>query len=298
MESNNFKPVISVIIVTYNSDHVINNCIDFLSKDLENKMIEVVIVDNGSTDDKYLSKYDKTRGISLYKLKKNIGFCAANNFGYNKISKDSTYVLFLNPDAFVTHNLILNLYNFMEKKESSNIAMCSPLLLRYSLETNQPLEELDSAGIKKKWYGRYFDSYRGKKIKELHNFSKEKNLLICGAFMFCRQKSLKKSLRNGKVWDERFFMWKDDIDLSLHLKEKGWDLKVLPNLYAYHCRGWNKKRSDMSSSGIKLSMKGDWVIHLKRYYQMHTQLIHLIYLTWKSFIVLYELTFRRLLSKN
>ena len=47
--------------------------------------------------------------------------------------------------------------------------------------------------------------------------------------MFCRQKSLKETLRNGKVWDERFFLWKDDIDLSLYLMEKGWNLKVLSN---------------------------------------------------------------------
>ena len=116
--------------------------------------------------------------------------------------------------------------------------------------------------------------------------------------MFCRQKSLKETLRNGKVWDERFFMWKDDIDLSLYLMEKGWNLKVLSNFYAYHCRGWNKKRLDMSSSGIKLSMKGDWVIHLKKFYQTHNQLVHFIYLIFKSFIVFTEITFRKVLLKK
>lgn len=298
MDRVNYKPDISVIIVTYNSNHVIHKCIDFLSNDLNNKIIEIVLIDNGSKDDQYLSEYDNRPGILIHKLKKNIGFCAANNVGYNKISKNSKYVLFLNPDAFVTEGLLQNLYNFMENEDSKNIAICSPLLLRYSLEKNQPLEELDSAGINKKWYGRYYDSYRGKKIGDLKNFSDEKNLLICGAFMFCRQKSLKETLRNGKVWDERFFMWKDDIDLSLYLMEKGWNLKVLSNFYAYHCRGWNKKRLDMSSSGIKLSMKGDWVIHLKKFYQTHNQLVHFIYLIFKSFIVFTEITFRKVLLKK
>tara|TARA_Y100000389_G_C17470052_1_gene529531 strand:+ start:4391 stop:5287 length:897 start_codon:yes stop_codon:yes gene_type:complete len=298
MDSENYKPNISIIIVTYNSNHVIHKCIDFLSKDLNNKIIEIVVIDNGSKDDRYLSEYDERPGISIHKLKRNIGFGAANNVGYNKISKNSKYVLFLNPDAFVTDNLLQNLYNFMENEDSKNIAICSPLLLRYSLEKNRPLEELDSAGIKKKWYGRYYDSYRGKKIEDLYNFSAEKNLLICGAFMFCRQKSLKETLRNGKVWDERIFIYKEDIDLSLYLMEKGWDLKILPDLYAYHCRGWNKKRLDVSSSGIKLSLKGDWIIHFKKFYKTRNQLIHLVYLIFKSFIVFTELTFRKVLLKK
>ena len=49
----------------------------------------------------------------------------------------------------------------------------------------------------------------------------------------------------------------------------------------------------MSSSGIKLSMKGDWVIHLKKFYQTHNQLVHFIYLIFKSLIVFTEITFRK-----
>ena len=55
MDRVNYKPDISVIIVTYNSNHVIHKCIDFLSNDLNNKIIEIVLIDNGSKYDQYLS---------------------------------------------------------------------------------------------------------------------------------------------------------------------------------------------------------------------------------------------------
>ena len=70
MDRVNYKPDISVIIVTYNSNHVIHKCIDFLSNDLNNKIIEIVLIDNGSKDDQYLSEYDNRPGILIHKLKK------------------------------------------------------------------------------------------------------------------------------------------------------------------------------------------------------------------------------------
>ena len=75
------------------------------------------------------------------------------------------------------------------------------------------------------------------------------------------------------------------------------EFKVLSNFYAYHCRGWNKKFRYVFKQH-KLSMKGDWVIHLKKFYQTHNQLVHFIYLIFKSLIVFTEITFRKVLLKK
>ena len=92
----------------------------------------------------------------------------------------------------------------------------------------------------------------------------------------------------------------DDVDLSTRIERHISSLiteKKMPKPI-YFGLTKNKKRLDMSSSGIKLSMKGDWVIHLKKFYQTHNQLVHFIYLIFKSLIVFTEITFRKVLLKK
>ena len=81
-----FRPLVSVIIVTYNSEKFLDKCIKNLLNDLNKNFIEVIIVDNFSENQGYI--YDKKliKGISVYKLNSNMGFSYANNFGYKKIS--------------------------------------------------------------------------------------------------------------------------------------------------------------------------------------------------------------------
>jgi GT2 family glycosyltransferase len=293
-----FRPLASVIIVTYNSEPFLDKCITSLSNDLNDNFVEVIIVDNCSENQGYINNKKLIKGISVYKLNSNMGFSYANNFGYQKISEFSKYVLFLNPDAFVNENLLNNLYSFMEKKDNEKIAICSPLLLSYSINKDKQLETIDSAGISKSWYGKFFDKNQGEKFLYNENQSINKKNLICGAFMFCRKSSLEKNLRNSKVWDEKFFMYKEDIDLSLHLKSNGMDLAILNNYFAYHCRGWIKKRFDVSSFSIKHSLYGDWLILSKNYYPIYNQILHFLYLCIKSIFIYFELLFKAKVIKN
>lgn len=293
-----FTPLVSVIIVTYNSEKFLDKCIKNLLNDLNKNFIEVIIVDNFSENQGYIDDKKLIKGISVYKLNSNMGFSYANNFGYKKISKFSKYVLFLNPDAFVTKNLLKNLYSFMQKKDNEKIAACSPCLVSYSIDRDMPLATIDSTGISKSWYGKFFDKNQGKKFPFTENWSVNKKNLICGAFMFCRKSSLDENLRNSKVWDEKFFMYKEDIDLSLHLKKNGMDLAILNNYFAYHCRGWNKKRFDVSSFSIKNSLYGDWLILSKNYYPIYNQIVHFFYLSIKSIFIYFEMLFKVKANKN
>jgi GT2 family glycosyltransferase len=50
----------------------------------------------------------------------------------------------------------------------------------------------------------------------------------------------------GPVFDPDFFLYKEDIELSLRMRKAGWQLLYDPRLLAYHGRGWNKKRGEMA----------------------------------------------------
>jgi GT2 family glycosyltransferase len=58
--------------------------------------------------------------------------------------------------------------------------------------------------------------------------------------MVCRKEPLDELGNN--VFDEDFFLYKEDIELSLRLRKNGWKLLFDPQLHAFHCRGWNAER--------------------------------------------------------
>lgn len=286
---------ISVIVVTHNSMKFIDKCVSGLEKSLDNGFIELIIVDCKSDDSSYLDNFKNRLGIKLIRLKNNVGFSKGNNLGVSHINNKSKYILFLNPDAFVSDNLLNKIYKKMESQEFQDVAICSPILLGYSVALSRPTGLIDSAGIRRTWYGRYYDFYKGKAVNELLNLGKsEFESLICGAFMFCRKKALLERVKKSSIWDEEFFMYKEDIELSLYLKFKGWRLIVIPEYHAYHCRGWSKNRMSVSEFSISESLKSDWKLVKKSKREIIFKFIDITYLALKTFFVISEIAYRRI----
>lgn len=62
--------------------------------------------------------------------------------------------------------------------------------------------------------------------------------------MLCRAQALDEaSLHPGAIFDASFFMYKEDIDLSLRLRAKGWRIVLAPELLCHHGRGWQGRRT-------------------------------------------------------
>ena len=88
---------VSIVIPNYNGKHFLENCLSAVfAQDIEN--MEVIVVDNGSTDgsQEYLDTYP---GVQVLKMDKNYGFCGAVNAGIK--AADSEYVILLNNDTEV-----------------------------------------------------------------------------------------------------------------------------------------------------------------------------------------------------
>jgi GT2 family glycosyltransferase len=224
-----------------------------------------------------------------------MGFSSGNNIGVAHADKNSDYILFLNPDVFIDNKLLENIFKKMESKEFSDVGISSPVLHGFSNALFQPTLLVDSAGIKKTWYGRYYDFYQGKKVQDFEELNKsEFESLICGAFMFCRKKALIKRIENSSVWDESFFMYKEDIELSLYIKSLGWRSIIFTELAAFHCRGWSKSRSNMSEFSIRESIKSDWILFRKNKLFLNFKIIDFFYLILKTLFVGMEIGYRRL----
>jgi N-acetylglucosaminyl-diphospho-decaprenol L-rhamnosyltransferase len=253
---------VSVVIVAHNCPVQIAKCIASLQEQTR-QPDQLIIVDSGSDQPGYLRAYE---ACALVVYEKNIGFAAANNSGLQLVQPGAHYVLFLNPDAFLTATFLEQAINKMAANGSCGVL--TGQLLGFDFTRDRATGCYDSTGIFHTWYGRWYD--RGQGIKTNPNLYDREEFLpaVCGALMFCRKKALDQiSQRNG-VWDSSFFMYKEDIDLSLRLRKYGWQLLYHPELKAYHGRGW-KKRSQMARHLRLYAARNEWRLHWKERYWKH-----------------------------
>lgn len=226
---------VTAIIVTHNSENCLEKCLDHLYRQ-SHPPSEIIVVDSGSSNKKYLVENSYAKRIHVI-FEENIGFSRANNRGYEQKSSLCDYVLFLNPDTFVEKDFIENA--LVELRDNPRVGVLSGKLHGYNVEQARPTGRLDSTGIFRKIYGRWYDRVRNQ--KDVGRFSKKEEVpALCGALLFCRVKCLEQL--GKKVFNEAFFLYKEDIEFSLRIRKIGWKLLYVPELQAYHCRGWQKRK--------------------------------------------------------
>ena len=134
MDCINKNPKISVIVVTYNSETVIERCVSGLYEGLHSGFIELIIVDNKSDDNFYLRQFENVNGIKLIYKDKNVGFSSGNNIGVTHANVKSDYILFLNPDVFINNLLLKNrFYKKMELKKTQMLQFLHQFYLVFQI---------------------------------------------------------------------------------------------------------------------------------------------------------------------
>ncbi|NIA05568.1 MAG: glycosyltransferase, partial [Proteobacteria bacterium] len=103
---------IAVIIVTHNSEAVIGRCVAALDKQA-GPPVSVIVVDSGSRNQDYLRVFGDRPGFEVLAAG-DIGFSRANNLGYQHLTADVEYVVFLNPDVFVEPDTLLQAVRVMD----------------------------------------------------------------------------------------------------------------------------------------------------------------------------------------
>ena len=212
------KKLISVIIVNWNGKHHLGECLSSLTKQTY-KSFEIIFIDNGSTDESVAFVNRKFPGVKIVELKKNEGFCRANNIGLKHASGD--FIALLNNDTRVEANWLEELVKAMVC--DPKIAICASCMVNYF----QP-ELIDTAG----------DGYDicgvGFKIGNRQAVSKyqEKRDVFGG----CAGAALYRRSMIDKInlFDEDFFAVGEDIDLSFRARLSGFRCVYVPTAIVYH----------------------------------------------------------------
>jgi N-acetylglucosaminyl-diphospho-decaprenol L-rhamnosyltransferase len=234
------RATVGVVTVTYNSSRFF----DMYMASLEAQTYSparVVLVDSGSTDPRFLERSGAYSVPVEIVRQTNVGFCMGSNIGWRRV-REFDYILFLNPDAFPAPDFLEKAVAYMDAHPA--VGMIIPSLIRYDIENRRPLDVIDTTGVIRNWYG-FPERDQSRPVEALQRYTGPNTIpWLCAATVLGRREALNAVIEPGdQLFDESFFMYKDDTDLSWRVRRAGWTLVHHPDLLGYHCRGWQSRRS-------------------------------------------------------
>lgn len=254
--------MLATIIVTHESQQVLPRCIESLHNQTA-PVNKIILVDSGSLDTAYLDAYEHSESIQVFKTD-NIGFSAANNYGFRQLPSSYQFILFLNPDTFLEQGCISSALVTM--RQDPEIGLLSGKLYRFDPDTGKPTGRLDSTGIFRTWYGRWYDRGRGREDTGKYDKPEIDIPAVCGAFMFCRREALEDAALNDRdIFDPGFFLYKEDIELCIRLRKKGWRLLYQPLCIGWHGRGWKSCRRAIPKEIRQMAARNEVLLYTKHH---------------------------------
>lgn len=209
-------PQISVIIVTYNSAKYLPVCLNSLF-DTKYSNLEIIVVDNNSSDDTIPIINSFKEKIVLIRSNKNLGFAEGNNLGIK--SAKGEFVFLINPDTSVDKNIFTNLLKAFDCDLKVAVAQPAVYLMKDPKKLNLTGKVTNFLGFD--WV-RDYQKQTVPERGEIISFSG------CGVMI---KKSI---LQKTNAFDPKYFMYYEDSDLSWRIRLFGFKIMFVPDAIMYH----------------------------------------------------------------
>ncbi len=237
---------LSVIIVSYKSENVIENCINSIDPE-----IEIIVIDNSSNKEMKKKVEAKYQNVRCILSKENLGMGAGNNLGIKNVNKDFAFIL--NPDVVLEKNSIDEI--FAVSKVIDDFAVIAPI-------SNK--SEYPNYTLKK---DHNFDLVKPFKVKSVDGFAMLLNLKRLNQF---------ETFDNHKYFDENIFMYLENDDLCKRLNDLGETIYIVPKSKIMHL---GARATDIKyENEIELSRNWHWLwsrfYYNKKHYGFFTALLN------------------------
>lgn len=264
---------LSVIILSYNTRDITKGSLESLFKAVNDSQpfpVETIVVDNGSTDGS-VEMIKRFRQVKAIFNKKNLGYPRGNNQGLKSAS--GQYILFLNSDVIFGQVDLKKVVSYLDQNKNIGVLTVKVVL------PNGKVDPASHRGFPTLWrsssyflkleklfgripllnrlFGGYHLTYLDlKKVHEIDSPS--------GAFYLCRTEIMKKL----KGFDEDYFMYGEDLDLSYRIKKLGYQVVYYPFFQVTHLKYASGLRKD---GGERRRTKKYFYEAMKIFYKKHYQ---------------------------
>lgn len=230
---------IDIVIVNWNAGLQLKECLESVVACNRGELARIFVVDNGSTD----GSADSVAGlkqVEIISTGENLGFGAACNIGAQ--AGKSPYILFLNPDTRLEAESLSVPLEFMESPENSKVGICG-------------IQLVDDEGTISRSCAQYPTLWRllssalgldklpglkgtGMAMRDWDHSDTRKVDQVMGAFFFCRRRVFE----SCGGFDERFFVYFEEVDVARRSKLTGWDTWFLTEAKAFHAGGGTSRQ--------------------------------------------------------
>lgn len=267
------KPELSVVLVNFNDRAHLGDCLSSLEKGTSGLAAEVILVDNHSQD----GSKDLVRAsfpwVRFIQNEKNLGYAKANNIGI-KASRGE-FILFLNTDTVVPPETLPSL--LAEMKAKSELGAIGPALVHANDEFQV------SFGRKRNFFSEILQKvilnpYYKQVLK--HSSKVREVWWVSGACFFVRRSAVEEA----GLFDENFFLYFEDIDLCVRMRQKGWELIFFPGVRVLHV-------GEATTSRRKFQARLEYRRSQVYFYRKHNSRLSILFLKYylKLYFFLYYL---------
>jgi GT2 family glycosyltransferase len=227
---------IAVVIINWNSYLHSRNCIRLLNESSV-KNFDIILVDNASTDGSGEKLRDEFNDIKFLKTSSNLGFTGGNNIGIQyAFDNQYEYILMLNNDVFVDQKFTYHLKNYLDLHP--DVGAVQPLVYHHPERT-------------KVWNGGgFFNRILGKSFSNREfdgNIHTRQVDWISGCAFMVRSSVLKET----GPFNEKYFAYHEDVDLSFRIRSAGYKLVFIPQSIIYHIGGGSSNSAEKKKEGYQ-----------------------------------------------
>jgi GT2 family glycosyltransferase len=226
---------LSIIIVTWNGKRFASQCLDSLRFYRNNQTVQVVVVDNASSDGTPGMVGQQFPWVNLIRNDSNLGFARANNIGI--AASSGTYICLVNSDVVIPEGCLQRMQAYIVA--NPDVGMIGPQMLCPNGLIGRSYMRFPTV-----WRGfcnalglhrvfRNSGSLSGIMMTDFDNSQTAAVDVLNGWFLMVRRRALEEV----GMLDERFFMYGEDIDWSYRFHKAGWERVYLASARAFHHGG-------------------------------------------------------------
>ena len=245
---------LSVVILNYNVRYFLELCLKSVQEAISTIDGEIIVIDNNSNDKSCKMVKDLFPNVVLIENKENLGFSKGNNQGVSLAKGE--YICILNPDTVLAEDTFIKLLDFAESKENLGSIGCKLIdgsgqfLPESKRNIPSPLISIN------KIFGNPYKYY----ANNLNENEIGKVDVLVGAFMLMKQEVY--NLVKG--FDEDYFMYGEDIDLSYKILQAGFQNYYYGDATVIHYKGESTLKDETYAKHFYHAMKIFYNKHFTR----------------------------------
>lgn len=250
------RPDVSVVVVSFNTRDMLRDCLDTLKGRTDDVSYEILVVDNASKDGSADMIAESFPEAVLIRSDENLGFAGANNRAF-EVAR-GRYIVLLNSDAFVGEGALALSVRRMDEQPQVGLASgrlvgrdgsWQPSARMFPSVTNEllTLSGLGDKYPRSRFFGRMDRTWADPMEPAEVDW-------VPGAYSIIRREALE----SIGYFDQRFFLYYEEVDLCLRIKEAGYQLWYWPDIVVVHIGGESARTVEdaggMTKAGAQLTL--------------------------------------------